>query len=257
MSTPTIPVAAPLALGASGQAVRFLQARLGIAVDGSFGPLTQSALMTWQDNAGLTADGVYGPATNTAMTARTAQAVPKAAQTIGVEVAALQAILSVETRATGFLADGRPIILLERAYVWARATQQQRTVLGSGLADPASGGYIGGAGEWVRFMNVAAVLGAELAAQCCSWGLGQVMGANFAAAGHPNALAMMNAAALNEDYQVRMVASFIAANATLLKAVQMKNWPVVAHLYNGPVYQQNAYDYKLAAAYTQAQVGTA
>jgi peptidoglycan hydrolase-like protein with peptidoglycan-binding domain len=58
-----------LSSGASGPAVKQLQSMLTSAgfdthgVDGSFGPATQSALMSYQYTRGLSADGVAGPAT--------------------------------------------------------------------------------------------------------------------------------------------------------------------------------------------------
>lgn len=49
--------------GSRGQVVRYLQYRLGIAVDGVFGPQTRAAVTAWQRAHGLAADGVAGPAT--------------------------------------------------------------------------------------------------------------------------------------------------------------------------------------------------
>lgn len=49
--------------GSSGGDVAMLQTRLGIQVDGNFGPGTERALMEWQRNNGLVADGIAGPAT--------------------------------------------------------------------------------------------------------------------------------------------------------------------------------------------------
>ena len=43
--------------------VRLLQRRLGIAIDGIFGPGTQRAVKAFQRRHGLTADGIVGPAT--------------------------------------------------------------------------------------------------------------------------------------------------------------------------------------------------
>jgi putative chitinase len=49
--------------GAKGDAVKRMQAKLGIKADGDFGPGTEAALKKWQAANGLTADGVAGPKT--------------------------------------------------------------------------------------------------------------------------------------------------------------------------------------------------
>ena len=49
--------------GSKGDGVKMMQAALGIAADGAFGPGTEKALKAWQTKNGLTADGVAGPKT--------------------------------------------------------------------------------------------------------------------------------------------------------------------------------------------------
>ncbi|WP_298011540.1 peptidoglycan-binding protein, partial [uncultured Microbacterium sp.] len=46
--------------GDSGPLVRAIQSKLGVNVDGVFGPLTESAVMTFQRSHGLVVDGVVG-----------------------------------------------------------------------------------------------------------------------------------------------------------------------------------------------------
>lgn len=66
MSNPDQPT---IALGATGTAVRRLQralrrtADLGVAVDGVFGPQTETAVEQFQKSADLVADGIVGPLT--------------------------------------------------------------------------------------------------------------------------------------------------------------------------------------------------
>lgn len=67
--TAAAPAAAPAATagsmrrGSQGEGVKKLQAKLGLAADGDFGPGTEAALKKWQAENGLTADGVAGPKT--------------------------------------------------------------------------------------------------------------------------------------------------------------------------------------------------
>ena len=49
--------------GMSGEDVRYLQYTLGITVDGSFGPATETAVKNKQRTTGLVVDGSVGPAT--------------------------------------------------------------------------------------------------------------------------------------------------------------------------------------------------
>jgi peptidoglycan hydrolase-like protein with peptidoglycan-binding domain len=66
MSNPGQPTISP---GATGETVRRLQralrrtANLSVAVDGIFGPKTETAVKDFQQGAGLTVDGIVGPQT--------------------------------------------------------------------------------------------------------------------------------------------------------------------------------------------------
>jgi putative chitinase len=67
ITAPAPAAAAPsggtLRRGSKGEGVKKLQAKLGLAADGDFGPGTEAALKKWQAANGLTADGVAGPKT--------------------------------------------------------------------------------------------------------------------------------------------------------------------------------------------------
>lgn len=53
--------------GLTGEPVRILQEKLGVAADGIFGPATEAALIEYQTQNGLSPDGIAGPDTFTAM----------------------------------------------------------------------------------------------------------------------------------------------------------------------------------------------
>lgn len=57
-----------LKLGSKGEDVKTLQEKLGLKVDGSFGPGTEKAVKEWQTKNGLKADGVIGDASWTKLT---------------------------------------------------------------------------------------------------------------------------------------------------------------------------------------------
>lgn len=52
-----------LKVGSTGEDVKKLQTKLGLTVDGSFGPKTETAVKDWQSKNGLTADGIVGDGT--------------------------------------------------------------------------------------------------------------------------------------------------------------------------------------------------
>ena len=52
-----------LKLGSKGNEVKVLQAKLGLAADGDFGPGTEAKLKAWQAANGMAADGIAGPET--------------------------------------------------------------------------------------------------------------------------------------------------------------------------------------------------
>jgi putative chitinase len=52
-----------LKIGSSGDDVKKVQTKLGLKVDGSFGPATANAVKKWQTANGLTADGIVGDGT--------------------------------------------------------------------------------------------------------------------------------------------------------------------------------------------------
>jgi len=49
-------------LGSNNETVKLVQAKLGLAADGKFGPGTEKAVKAWQSSNGLTPDGIVGPA---------------------------------------------------------------------------------------------------------------------------------------------------------------------------------------------------
>jgi hypothetical protein len=69
ISPPLRPV---VQLGSTGEAVRVLQAAVGAAVDGVFGPDTMERVRAFQRRHGLVADGVVGPKTWAIISSRAA-----------------------------------------------------------------------------------------------------------------------------------------------------------------------------------------
>lgn len=179
---------------------------------------------------------------------------------LGVEQRALAALLKVEALGSGFLPDGRPKILFER-HKFSQYTRGGFDALNADLSNPKAGGYVGGAGEWLRLyraMNLGALPGmpvgtaahtAEAALRACSWGMPQILGDNWKRCGEASLYGFILAMHHNEDAQLRMLSGFIRSDARLLEALRRRDWPSVALFYNGPAFARNKYDVRLAQAY--------
>ncbi|PRP71810.1 peptidoglycan-binding protein [Chromobacterium amazonense] len=252
--------------GAHGLDVQALQQRLAalgakLAVDGWYGDATEAAVADFQRRAGLVVDGIAGAKTLAALTGlagprRLSEAdLQAAAERLGLGVSVVKAINAVESRGSGFLADGRAVILLERHVAYQRAGKQADSLAAQypALCNQARGGYAGGAAEWARFTSLAAVAGADLAIESCSWGAFQIMGYHWQRLGYVGASEWRLAMESGEPAQLDAFVRFILAEPALLKALQAKKWADVARLYNGPAYRDNLYDAKLQAAYERAE----
>jgi len=111
--------------GDTGYAVRVLQQRLkaaghDLAVDGDFGPATDAAVRDFQRDRGLIVDGIVGTKTQAAITRRDTRHflsddhIADASKMLDIDTASVRAVYEVESRGTGFLPDGRVVILYER-----------------------------------------------------------------------------------------------------------------------------------------------
>lgn len=177
------------------------------------------------------------------------------ASRLGVGLPEIFAILSVETSAAGFLADRRPQILFER-HIFSRLTASRYDHSDPDVSSPSQGGYgAPGAHQYDRLAQAMA-LDEDAAFQSTSWGIGQVMGENYAAAGYPNAATMVSVMVDSEDAQLSAVAGFIAANG-LARYLRVHDWASFARGYNGPNYAANRYDIELNGFYQKYLTGAA
>jgi hypothetical protein len=178
------------------------------------------------------------------------------------ESAALWSVFEVETSGVtqgfGFRADRRPQILFER-HIFRKQTEGRFNASAPDLSG-SPGGYGLLSAQYDRLERAIALatqagLGAEPALRSASWGLGQVMGFNFAAAGYPSAAAMVQAMVQGEDAQLLASVGFMVANR-LDRALRARDWAGFARVYNGPAFAQNQYDIKLQQAYARFSSGS-
>jgi hypothetical protein len=181
----------------------------------------------------------------------TSAGVAGAAAELAVSAQEVWTVISVETAGCGFLADRRPQILFER-HIFHRLTNGRFD--DGDISDPTPGGYgATGANQYDRLAKAVA-LDPEAALQSASWGLGQILGTNFAAAGFTSVDAMVQAMVDGEDAQLAAVGAFIVANR-LDAALEAHDWTSFARGYNGPGFASNQYDVRLRGEFQKFSVG--
>lgn len=254
-----------LKFGSKGEDVMVLQGRLNalgfvLAVDGHFGAKTEAAVKQLQRQSGLVVDGVVGAKTQAALQQKDLtkylkeQDLIDAANALGVDTATVKAVTKVEAAGSGFLIDGRPKILYERHIFYRELAQKNKALLATAaqkrpdICNKDSGGYRGGAAEWARYAAAAAI-DLSCAQKSASWGLFQILGRNFKAAGFEEVADFAQAMHLDERSQLMAFVSFVQADKKMWGALKKQDWATFACCYNGPAYKRNNYDDKLKNAY--------
>ena len=184
----------------------------------------------------------------------TLQQITEAAKAINVPTAALQAVMKVEAKGSGFNSDGTPVILFERHVFRQRLVANAKASLADkvmrerpDLCAKSSGGYGLYSAQHGR-LNAACQYDRTSALESASWGLGQVMGYHWKALGYASLQAFINAMYKDEASQLDAMCRFIKKNG-LDVHLRNLNWAAFAKGYNGSGYKANSYDTKLAAAY--------
>ncbi|WP_416346083.1 N-acetylmuramidase family protein [Acinetobacter bouvetii] len=176
------------------------------------------------------------------------------AQALGIEAAALKAVIEVECKGSGFNADSTPVILFERHVMRQRLIANgqskvvdQMMIKRPDLCSKTAGGYGLYSAQHGR-LNAAAQYHRSSALESASWGLGQVMGYHWQSLGYKTLQVFVNAMYKDEASQLDAMCRYIKVNG-LINALKNKDWKAFAHGYNGSGYTKNNYDVKLANAY--------
>jgi len=170
---------------------------------------------------------------------------------LGVHAPEVWTVLAVETSGCGYISDRRPTILYERHY-FSRLTKGRFD--DGDISDPKAGGYGPTGSHQYDRLSKAAALDANAALRSASWGLGQVMGANFAIAGFPDVQGMVAAMYDSEDLQLAAMAGFLTSTK-LNRALQVHDWPSFARGYNGENFAINHYDSRLNGEFQKFSSG--
>lgn len=175
----------------------------------------------------------------------------RAAKTIGCNVSAVRAVVTVEAAGAGFDARNRLKVLPEPHYFYKLLSGAKRDdAVDRGLAYPKWGTKPYDTTQDARYARIERMMAidAEAALDSCSWGIGQIMGTNAETCGFRNAHDMVTAFLDGEGRQLDGIVGFIIGN-NLARALVNRDWAAFARGYNGPGYAKNKYDVKLATAY--------
>src|SRR4051812_18506375 len=181
----------------------------------------------------------------------TDEAIENAAKKIGCAVAAVRAVIDVESRG-GFYSDGRPKILFERHY-FCRLTKGEYNLSHPGISATKWGGYKGGPAEYGRLAEAIA-LDRDAALRSASWGAFQIMGDNYKLCGFSNVEDFVKAMVAGEPEQLDAFVQFVKKSG-LDDELRRLDWAGFARGYNGPAFAANHYDRKLKAAYEIHSLG--
>ncbi|QDC00382.1 N-acetylmuramidase family protein [Mesorhizobium sp. 8] len=175
---------------------------------------------------------------------------PKLGHLIGVGEDELHAFIDVETRGSGFDAQGRPVILFERHKFYKYLPAEKRAkAVAAGLANAKAGGYGKESEQYPKLLKAIAI-DRKAALYSCSWGLAQVMGFNHKLAGYDDVEDMVEAFMVDEENHLAAAVAFIK-NCNLDGALRRHDWAGFAKGYNGANYKINAYDKKLAESFAK------
>lgn len=199
----------------------------------------------------------------------------EAANLLGCEVAAIKAVIEVETgNRGGFLLNKDvnpllknpdeyskyPVILFE-GHIFYRQLKNKgiepEKFMNTDTADILykswTKNYYGSKWEEYDRLDRACQIDNEAALLSCSYGLGQIMGFNYKACGYKSVFDFTEDMSESEGKQLLAFCNFIKSNKKLLDSLRAKDWKIFAYNYNGPEYSKNSYDKKLNQAYIKNQ----
>jgi len=175
---------------------------------------------------------------------------------LGCEVAALKAVIAVESAGNGFAPDKRPIILNEPHIFYrelgkvSAAKRTEAVKAGLAYARWKTKPYPKTQALRYAWLGKAMAISKDAALKACSWGLGQIMGFNYKLCGYASVTAFVEAMKVSEGAQLYAIARFIVS-AKLQRHIRNKAWAAFAKGYNGSGHAKHGYHTKMANAYAK------
>lgn len=162
----------------------------------------------------------------------------------------LIAVIKIESNGRGFQSNGKLKMLFEPHIFYANLktdAEKLAAAVGAGVAYQHWGERPYPADSYARLLTAMAI-DETAALESASWGMAQILGGNFKAAGFGSPQLMVSAMTIGEGAQVEAMANFLKS-AGLSQAMNDKDWVKIARGYNGPGYAVNHYDTRLASTY--------
>lgn len=217
---------------------RELQRRLGVTVDGVFGPKTEARFLQSFVNRNA-------PAINH-------NDMVAAASRLNVPLANLKALAEKESGRASFSAAGRPVILFE-AHWFSRLTKREYDRTHPDISSRRWNRKLYARHMPGRYKRLAraAKLDVNAALSSASWGKFQIMGFHWERLGYESALELAWRMVASEGEHLDALVRFIEVNslADELRACRANNpasCEAFAHRYNGSGFRKNRYHIKLS-----------
>lgn len=178
------------------------------------------------------------------------------AYNLGVEEAAIKAIVEIETGRThrGFNADGSPIVNFDIDVFRTMAARRKIDISDFECSHPLVFSD-DDASQKVHHLRLrqAMAIDSIAAIQGTFWGMFQIGGFNWKICGASSPRDFAYRMSRTERDQLDLFAEFIRQSG-LLSYLQEKNWAAFARGYNGPSYDKQNYHGRMAAAYRKYSV---
>lgn len=170
------------------------------------------------------------------------------AEELGVEVAAIKAVVSIEagSHMRGFAAPGVPIVNFDASMykTYGPKAPDKKGDPNAKVPDGLSGSQLK---KWTRLTN-AMKQNAEGAMMGTFWGMFQIGGFHYKKCGCKDVREFVRVMSESEFSQLELFAKFITASG-MLPDLKSKNWAGFARKYNGASYAKKGYHTKMANAY--------
>ena len=172
----------------------------------------------------------------------------RVAEELGVEVAAIKAVVVIEAGSAmkGFWAPGIPVINFDPT-MYAKYKNKVTDKKGA-KNESVPAGLSGYALKEYRQLINARKTNAQGANMGTFWGMFQIGGFNYKLCGCETVDEFVRLMAYSEFEQLELFAIFIK-NTGMLKYLKDKDWKSFARKYNGPSYAKRGYHTKMANAY--------